>query len=74
MVKLVDEEVNNCSIIKDGKGRLIVGEGECKGFGRITLRICIICNSMLQSPCVALVVFGEVITSEEGRLGGMKWK
>ena len=54
--------------IKDGNETLAQGEDELEGCGSI-LKTCIILMSRkrLQSTCVALMVFGEVTTSEESQ-------
>ena len=60
--------VKSCSRLKDRNERLAVG--------RIILRICIIriLTIRLQSRCVALMVFREVIISEESQFGVLEWK
>ena len=53
-------KIYSCSKIKDGNGRLALGEDEKRGIWRDYA-------GLLQSKCVASMVFREVITWEENQ-------
>ena len=66
--------MESSSRIKDGIRGWHSRRMKYEGFGRIILRIFIICilKSMLKSTCVVFMELREVTTSEENRLGEIK--
>ena len=64
------------SRINNGKGKLVLGEDKKEVLRRIILMIYImwILKSRVQSTFLALMVFREVITSTDSRLGELSWR
>ena len=75
MVKANGRKVESCGRIKDENRKLAVGEDEVKRTWKDYFEDLYYINTQekLQSSCMSLMGFGEVITSEESQLGGLRW-